>query len=353
MKLPLILAAAILVPIFTWLNHREYQKKLKPVLLEEVRAALRSPELKSLSPEVSERVELDQLDVILHGEAPTPELREKARAAADAVLGARATESRNFITVPGWLSLQRTPSGSVATGLVPVELRENLVKMLKKEGFAVDAASLTSEYFVKGPDWLWKPGFEAWLVEYLNVSGSREIEADHDGIRLKGDSTFELRSKWLAELKSMLPGGVSIKDDFKLYPSIYHLPDYVRSSAMDGEAYMKLSKDLQASDIFFEVGSAALSEEEMPKILQLADTIKNAGKGIQYVLGGHTDTTGDWETNVRLSRERAQAVAAKLIECGVPGESLEVMAFAASQAVGSNDTEMNRRLSRRVETLVK
>jgi len=353
MKLPLILAAAILVPIFTWLNHRHYQKNLKPVLLEDVRSALRSPELKTLSPEVSASVELDQLDVILHGEAPTPELREQARAAADAVSGARATESRNFITVPGHLTLQRTPTGSIATGLVPEEVRESLVTKLKQKGFTVDSETFKSDYFVKGPDWLWKPGFDSWLAEYLDSSGGRAIEANSSGIHLEGDATFELRKKWLADLKAVVPGGVSVKDDFKLYPSIYHFPGYLRTSTLDAAAYTKLSQTLQASDIFFEVGSAALSEAEMPKVLNLAEAIKGAGKGIKYLLGGHTDTTGDWDTNVRLSRERSQAVASKLIELGVPSESLEIVAFAASQAVGSNETELSRKLSRRVETLVK
>lgn len=349
MKLLLILVTILLVPLFMWLHHHRYESEMKPKLLEEVRQALRTDDLK----EVSAEAQLDQLDVILRGEAPTPELREKARAAADAVPGARAAESRNRITVPGRLKLERSAAGLNASGFVPPDLRERVRKNLEARGFTIPADQWVSESFISGPDWLWKPGFENWLADFLSAPGSRMISVEGKSIHLKGDATTELSEKWIDGLEAMLPRGTTVESEFQFFPSIYHLPGYQRSSAISPEIDAKVSGVLSASNIHFDLGSSVLNDSELPKVQAIANAITDAGSGISYALGGHTDVSGDRETNLRLSRERAQAVSAKLIELGVPADSLEVVAFGASQTVGSNETEASRQLSRRVEVLVK
>jgi outer membrane protein OmpA-like peptidoglycan-associated protein len=353
MKLPLVLITILLVPLFAWLNHRRYENELKPKLLEQVREALRSEPLKELSPEVSADVQLDQLDVVLRGEAPTPALREKAREVADAVPGARATEVRNHITVPGRLKIERTPGGLMASGLVPPDVQERVLNNLESRGFTVPAGQWISESFVRGPEWLWKPGFENWLTDFLSTSGARWLSVEGNTIELKGDATTELGEKWVNGLEAMLPRGTAVKSDFRFFPSIYHLPGYKHSSAIGEDVYTKVSGVLAASDIHFDLGSSALAEVELPKVQAIADAIKTAGSGISYALGGHTDVTGDRQANLLLSRERALAVSAKLTELGVPADALEVVAFGASQTVGSNETEASRQLSRRVEVIVK
>jgi outer membrane protein OmpA-like peptidoglycan-associated protein len=353
MKLPLVLIAILLVPLFAWLNHRHYERDLKPKLLEQVRTALRAPDLSGLSPEVSANVELDELDVVLTGEARTVELRDKAQEAADAVLGARATDSRNHITVPGSLTVERSAAGSFAKGVVPADVSDRVSQNLEAKGFKISADDWTSEEFIKGPEWLWKPGFENWLNTFLASSGARSVSVEGNKITLTGDATTDMSDQWTKSLEALLPRGVDVKEDFKFYPSVYHLPGYKRASVLTPENYNRIAGVLAASDIHFDVGSSTLNDAELPKVQAIAEAIRSAGSGVNYALGGHTDTTGDRETNVRLSRERALAVSAKLVELGVPANILELVAFGEDQAVGSNVTEASRQASRRVEVLIK
>lgn len=73
------------------------------------------------------------------------------------------------------------------------------------------------------------------------------------------------------------------------------------------------------------------------------------------ILGGHTDSSGNDQANLRSSRARAEAVAAWLVEYGVDDERIEVIAFGEQNPVAPNarpdgsPNEQGRRSNRRVE----
>lgn len=64
---------------------------------------------------------------------------------------------------------------------------------------------------------------------------------------------------------------------------------------------------------------------------------------------GHTDSVGGEAYNMDLSRRRAEAVRTLLVQRGVAGARLEVVAFGESLPVATNDTEAGRQRNRRVE----
>ena len=64
---------------------------------------------------------------------------------------------------------------------------------------------------------------------------------------------------------------------------------------------------------------------------------------------GHTDATGDPAHNEGLSRERAAAVKAALVDRGIEAARLESEGAGESKPVASNDTPEGRALNRRVE----
>lgn len=73
------------------------------------------------------------------------------------------------------------------------------------------------------------------------------------------------------------------------------------------------------------------------------------------VLGGHTDSGGNDQANLRASRASAEAVAAWLVERGVSDDRIEVIAFGEQNPIAPNalpNGEPNaegRRANRRVE----
>jgi OOP family OmpA-OmpF porin len=68
-------------------------------------------------------------------------------------------------------------------------------------------------------------------------------------------------------------------------------------------------------------------------------------------VSGHTCWLGSPESNLALSRQRAEAVAAYLMSQGIDGDRLLVTAEGESQPIDTNLTEEGRQSNRRVEVV--
>lgn len=73
------------------------------------------------------------------------------------------------------------------------------------------------------------------------------------------------------------------------------------------------------------------------------------------IVGGHTDSSGNDQANLRASRARAEAVAAWLVERGIEDSRIRVIAFGEQNPIAPNalpdgtPNELGRRTNRRVE----
>jgi outer membrane protein OmpA-like peptidoglycan-associated protein len=64
---------------------------------------------------------------------------------------------------------------------------------------------------------------------------------------------------------------------------------------------------------------------------------------------GHTDSTGKYESNIKLSERRAEAVRTYLVKKGVQPDRLEAKGFGPDRPVADNKTAAGREANRRVE----
>ena len=71
--------------------------------------------------------------------------------------------------------------------------------------------------------------------------------------------------------------------------------------------------------------------------------------GLSFEVRGHTDSAGDRAFNIRLSEERAAAVAEYLAARGIPRDRLDPVGFGPDEPVASNDTRDGRAANRRIE----
>lgn len=108
---------------------------------------------------------------------------------------------------------------------------------------------------------------------------------------------------------------------------------------------------LTLGEVLFDFDSARLKPYTQRIMDRVAGFLNQRGS---YVLTveGHTDSTGSADYNMRLSRERAQAVADALIQRNVSPDRIATRGYGESRPIASNETPGGRRQNRRVEVVI-
>jgi outer membrane protein OmpA-like peptidoglycan-associated protein len=103
--------------------------------------------------------------------------------------------------------------------------------------------------------------------------------------------------------------------------------------------------------VLFATGDYSLSDEAKQALANIAKQGLGYSKGWGISVAGFADSSGDAAANQVLSKERAQAVAAYLLqECGVPvGRILAPGAMGETNPVASNESSSGRAENRRVD----
>ncbi|MCJ8212074.1 OmpA family protein [Mucilaginibacter sp. RS28] len=97
----------------------------------------------------------------------------------------------------------------------------------------------------------------------------------------------------------------------------------------------------------FEVGKATIKERSYETLDRVAALLVD--KDFSLKLAGHTDNTGSADLNLRLSKERAEAVKAYLVSHGANASRIEATGYGKNQPIASNKTASGRQQNRRVE----
>jgi outer membrane protein OmpA-like peptidoglycan-associated protein len=101
--------------------------------------------------------------------------------------------------------------------------------------------------------------------------------------------------------------------------------------------------------IYFDTGKSEIKSESDAAISEIAKLLRNNGALKLYVVG-HTDNVGSLDSNLKLSKDRADAVAKALSEkYGIDAARLKPHGVACLSPVASNDTEDGKAKNRRVE----
>lgn len=105
------------------------------------------------------------------------------------------------------------------------------------------------------------------------------------------------------------------------------------------------------SGILFATNSSKLGDDSRLALSAFATTMNDLPE-TDITIWGHTDNTGSYEVNQRVSGQRAQAVKEFLVKCGMQESRLLAVGKAYDVPVADNDTEEGRAQNRRVEIYV-
>jgi len=107
---------------------------------------------------------------------------------------------------------------------------------------------------------------------------------------------------------------------------------------------------LTLGDVLFDVGEATLAPGAARNIAKIATFMRNYPDRTA-VIEGHTDSMGEPDFNLNLSRDRAFSVRDALVDAGVSASRLSTEGFGEKLPVASNDNSAGRQENRRVEII--
>lgn len=151
--------------------------------------------------------------------------------------------------------------------------------------------------------------------------------------------------KQLADINAKLDLIISILSKDKMY----------RDDMLSADDIKELKKGkLVLKNIFFDYNMATLRPESKKELNKLLGFMKE-NVDVAIIIGGHTDSKGNDDYNMRLSQERAEAVKDYLTSNGIQNNRLTARGFGETKPVARNenpdgsDNPAGRQLNRRIE----
>lgn len=138
----------------------------------------------------------------------------------------------------------------------------------------------------------------------------------------------------------------------KLYNYFIDIPEakeefrYFKDEAL----IVKELKEDVLDRIYFEQGNAKILASSHIALELVFNFLQQTEKNIELI--GHTDNQGDYGVNIRLSKERAEAIKKYLLEKGIAANRIKTRGLGGSKPRASNNSDEGRKKNRRVELRV-
>lgn len=127
-------------------------------------------------------------------------------------------------------------------------------------------------------------------------------------------------------------------------PKVEALPEYTCQQDFD--------LLLSANEIHYATNSADIETSSYSLLDDLTDVAKQCPDA-KIEIGGHTDSRGSDDYNLRLSQERASSVMSYLVNKGIDPSQLAAVGYGESVPIADNETEEGLAKNRRIEFNVK
>jgi outer membrane protein OmpA-like peptidoglycan-associated protein len=147
--------------------------------------------------------------------------------------------------------------------------------------------------------------------------------------------------------------GVATERAGYLFNSInFNVPQFAEYQEIDASILMvkaEVGSRAVLKNLFFDTGKADLKPESVSELDNIYSLLIDNPQ-LKVQINGHTDDTGDAESNKALSLRRATSVVNFLIEKGIASERLAAVGYGEERPLVSNDDETDgREINRRTE----
>ncbi|MFT5386145.1 MAG: outer membrane protein OmpA-like peptidoglycan-associated protein [Saprospiraceae bacterium] len=127
------------------------------------------------------------------------------------------------------------------------------------------------------------------------------------------------------------------------------VPLSVVAARKEGEVALSIGSKVEFSDIYFSQSKAEILSKSYPALHKLSVVLAN-NPNLTIRVVGHTDSVGDKELLMQLSRERAEAIKVFLVQKkDIDASRIETVGYGGSKPLNDNSNEKLRKQNRRVE----
>jgi outer membrane protein OmpA-like peptidoglycan-associated protein len=137
---------------------------------------------------------------------------------------------------------------------------------------------------------------------------------------------------YFSQSDTLATNRVSVNRDFNLVP-------------------IEAGATITLKNIYFNVSEFDLKPESYPELDRLAGLMQT-NPTMTIRLEGHTDTVGDFDANVELSRNRVNEVKRYLVAKGIDEGRIDTVGYGPSRPINTNKSLKERPENRRVEMVI-
>lgn len=220
----------------------------------------------------------------------------------------------------------------VATGVVPDEAtKAKLIARLKMIYGNRVVDQLAVGNVIAPPNWA--GNVEKIINDNLKDVSQGQLDVNGTTVNLRGQIKNEaLRQGLVSQIASSLTSNYNVKDALTVMTS----------------EQTNLNDTLAGRIVEFDSGSANIRAASSGLLNEVAQRIVALGNKTVEVVG-HTDNAGNPNNNLILSKARAEAVKAFLIQKGIAPERILTNGLGDKQPVADNETPEGRTRNRRIE----
>ncbi len=301
-------------------------------------------------------------DIMLSGEAPSVDAKDKALALAGSVAGVRIAEGAftDFVATEDMrLNVELQDGKIVLNGSAGSQAEiDAIVKAATDrvgEGNVVN--NLTLNKLVKSARWLGAlPGLMGLAMEGGSLSASM------DGVKYTGTVESQgMRETLISKAKKLLASfNVPVIDGLAVkVPEPEPVPEpVVKVVEVKKEAINvcqnKLNDTMSGKSIHFQTNAAVIQQASHALLNQIASVMAECKDEIAggISINGHTDSRGDDAYNMALSLRRAAAVKSYLENKNVGSSLMKSVGHGETSPIASNDTREGLAQNRRITFII-
>lgn len=185
-------------------------------------------------------------------------------------------------------------------------------------------------------------------VLFVFGKGKDMVDADNDGVADDKDKCLGTPANVKVDSKGCPKDGDNdgVADYLDACPDEPGITENKGCPAIKEDSKAILNQAIDG--VQFETGKDVILASSYVKLDAVAALMK-ANNSYKLKIEGHTDNTGDSASNMELSKLRAAAVKAYLVNKGIDANRMQAEGFGETKPKASNDTPEGRAQNRRVE----